>query len=270
MTTVHESGAQLIARLSSVQRPSLENLYPPITAYSHNHKKQTLFEITGESNVGKTVLLMELISKAILPTEFGGKSAQVLFLETDKTFQIQKFCTILEKHIREHKNDVENAINVTDIINESLKNIKFLKSYTADEFEISLQSLSSIFAENAKISFLAIDSINSFYWLHKKSANPNSTSMQPSSNVAVIRMDTYIRNLVTRIRKITDEYGIKFAFTKLSTKGKCFEIVDDYCKIELCEINNDEHIFEANVKWGHGNVDTKLYSIHSDGIKWIN
>lgn len=271
-----ESGAQLVARLSSVQRTSLENFYAPIFQQSDRPKQKQIVEIAGESGVGKTTLLVEMIGKTILPLKFGGKSAAVLFLLTDTNFQMLKFITIMEKHIRLYMISTcitENEVDLHQIIVNSLNNIVFIKCYSADEFEITLFNLRNTLTANVRYSLLAIDTIGSFYWLQK-----------PTVDTPILRMDTYVQQLVTRIRKITEECGVLFMYTRLSIgaasqKMKGVPVTTVTYRIELAANEKSTSAaadkttpmpdYYANVTLGQNERFVYAYSIDGCGINWF-
>lgn len=266
-----ETGAQLVARLSSVQRTSLENFYVPIFQQADRPKQKQTVEITGQCNVGKTTLLMEMIAKTILPSKFDGKSAATLFFVTGAQFQMIKFITILEKHIRLSMiatGIADNQVDFNQIIADSLHRILFVKCYSADDFEMSLLDLREMLTANVRYSLFVIDAIGSFYWTQTSAAGQ-----------VPMRMDTYAQHLVTRITKITGECGVLFVYTKLSTvASQNTKPIPVSYRIDLiankigtsatAEDNTAVPDYSANVTFDN-NSNTYAYSIDGCGINWL-
>lgn len=250
-----ESGIQLVARLSSIKRPILENVYTQI--FPINRPRQgDIVEICGKSNVGKSFLLMEIMSKTILPIEFGGKNANVIFIQTDNNFQIFKFAAILEKHITESGANADS-----EVIKKSLENVIFLQCYSLQELELTIVNLHSVFAENTKCGLLAWDSITAFYWLQCSEKRP-------------IRLQTYVKDLVKRIKTVIEVYGVTFIYTK------CMQ-TDDYYqtdtsdlatnfKFDLKNVDDQFQEFNASILQSTGSqISSRKFTIESFGINWL-
>lgn len=263
-----ESGAQLLTRLSSKDRPSLKNLSPEIIP-KDAPKPKDIIEISGDSNVGKTIHLMELIAQTILPVEYGGKEAGAIVIDTNSNFHVPLLLpSILEKHIL-HKRlinadataDTEALRTATDNVKEAvldaIKNIFIYKCYTHEDLELALLNVVDVLTTNKRISLIAIDSIASFYWTDML----NRT--QP------IRMHSYLRNLLKIFRKINDEYRTILVFTRPAYFGNSKEqmIEKINCSIELCDKNDG--IFEAKIFYDNNEMFSRYYLINNFGVQWM-
>lgn len=185
-----ESGLQLLSRLDD--RPLLTD-FDKILFPSGGPFPKEVVEITGNTNTGKTILLTELIAKAILPLENGGHNAGVILLNTDHHFQIMKLVTALEKLAK----DVNN---ISDVIQQSLKNLYILQCFDDVQFSVTIKRLDSILAENSNISMLALDSISAYYW----------------SKQNLIKIDTYYRNILKVLQNAVWEYKVTLFYTRPS------------------------------------------------------
>lgn len=56
--------------------------------------------ITGESNVGKSQFLQQMIVESMLPQEFNGKDVSVVFLETRTNVKPHRIFTLMQHQIR--------------------------------------------------------------------------------------------------------------------------------------------------------------------------
>lgn len=270
-----ESGAQLFARITSQLRPPIKNLCPEIIP-SHGPSQKEIIEITGETNVGKSILLMEFIAQAILPLDCGGKNATAIVIDANSNFQMHRLAPILEKHIlysrmqKSKSNDTEDlraeTSNVKDIVLEALKSIQLFRCYNGDELEMILLKIPDLLTANTKISVLAIDAISDFYWTDLVSTKP-------------IRMDTYLRQLLKRFRKIIDEHGVVLIYTRPSyfvsgsKQGDVSRMTDvglkiDY-RIELVNRSNYEFL-DANIAYGEQQNFSRSFAVNDYGIEWIS
>lgn len=262
-----ESGVQLFARISSEFKPIINNIDEKI--FPDNGPKPTdIIEISGESNVGKSIMLMELIAKVILPVKYNGKNAGVVFINCDNNFQLFKLLAILEKCIC--KKQTEND-TVHVIIKSALQNLTILKCSNVDQFDLAIISAEQQFSLNSQNILLAIDSISSFYWLdYYKQIDKNST----------FGMNTYLKNLLIRLGKIIDESHSILCYTKPLYFGKninyTFMRKIEY-RIELCnkDENDEEYTnFQATIVYGkntendEGKIKVRNYTIDCFGINW--
>lgn len=277
-----ESWRQVVSRMTSIIRPEINNLHEKIFFQSGGPHPKECVEVVGETNVGKTQFIIEMIAKAVLPIAFEGKGTHVVVIETEHSFQIFKMMAVLEKHIHTYAQKVNMKIEsdrVIKIIHESLKNITVLKCYTSEELELAIISLDQMLLDNSCISMVVIDSVASFYWTE-------------CTDQSLIRIDTYLRNLIIKVKKITTVHGVVFMYTRptyFSTKFKnsteakehsvgvaAIESELDY-RIELIEDSHfdeenkikDEHNYIAKINVFKLNLTAlQRYSLDSFGIDW--
>lgn len=92
-----ESGLQLLSRLSA--RPSLLHLDDVL--FPDGPKPGDVIQISGEVSVGKSMLLLKLLTKCLLPKEqesiqIGGLGAGVILIDTDHNISIIRLATFIE------------------------------------------------------------------------------------------------------------------------------------------------------------------------------
>lgn len=95
-----ESGFQLMCRFNS--RTSLLHLDDVL--FPDGPRPGDIIQISGESTVGKSFLLMKFLAKALLPktyngVELGGLGASVIVIDTDNGISILKLVCLMEKTI---------------------------------------------------------------------------------------------------------------------------------------------------------------------------
>lgn len=200
-----ESLDQLFTRVASRNRPSLTNLepniFPPVSEPAFLPRQ--IIEITGDSNTGKTHLLMEFMARCVLPQRFGGCEADVLFVDTEHHFQIFKLAAMLEKHLRNSTQEAGgvqelNAEETRSIINASLKRCHLLKCHSPEQLQLAIFGLDRMFRENSNAALLALDAVSTFYWLE---ATP-------------IRKDTYAKTLVGKLANVVKHHGAVLVYVR--------------------------------------------------------
>lgn len=261
-----ETGAQLIIRLISKDRPSLVNLSPEIIP-NDGPRAQELIEIFGETNVGKTLHLMELLALTILPIEYGGKGASAVVIDTNSSFNVPNLLAkILEKHILHKRMTATTSYetedlrievsNTEDIVLNTMKNFTIIKCYNGSEFESALRKTKDLLWSNSKISLVAIDSIETFYW-------------SESSKQQMIRIGTYLKHKLTDLKKLCDDYRIVMIYTRTSYFGGKSQFNEISYRIELREKTTNS--FEATIfNQNESNNGSRCYQINEFGIQWLS
>lgn len=263
---VSESGAQLYARVSSKNRPLLLNLLPEILPRDESTSKQ-IIEICGESNVGKTMHLMELIARTVLPTAYGGKGAEAIVIDTNSSFSIASMMPrILEKYILLNRIEADahaetedlraSTDNVKELVFDAMKCIWIFPCYASECFDDILSwSITDLLTNRVRISLIAIDSICTFYWKEVEFK---------------LRRDTYLQRKLKILKRLNQEHGTFVVYTKPMHFGrKTMENID--YRIELAE-KDDGIYFVANC-YDIGSevaepIHSRCYVINDFGVEW--
>lgn len=256
-----ESGAQLLARVSASNRPALKKLCPEVLPHSGPNRGE-MIEISGESNVGKSMLLLEFMAKAIIPVNHGGKGANVYFIDLSGNFHIFTLRTMLEKHILHHKMIVSVSVDTEDvviddvqsIIEKSMENLILFKCFSGDELERILVDIEYTIAENVEVSMLAIDSLGTYYWLD-------------IDQIHYIRMDTYLGKLLKCIKKIVSTNGLVLAYTRPSYFPAASRSEAGPQAEYLINLTSTDNEFNATTLF-NGERVTKRYCCDNFGIRW--
>lgn len=256
-----ESGAQLFLRMRSNVQPSLENLSPEIIPQC-GPKRKEIIEITGESNTGKTLHLMELIALTVLPTEYGGKGAAAIVIDNNSNFHVPNALErIIEKHLLHHNmktsmsTDTEDLRAATEHVEETvfraLDRVHLFKCYTPNDFELAILHVSMLLTDHLNISLIAIDSITSFYW----------------SETKLIRMDNYVRQWLREIKKVNDEYGTVAVYTKLPHSSETLNYNAEFIQHRI-QLKHNNNTFEASTTYKEQTF-SRRYTINTFGINWM-
>lgn len=198
-TIVAESGAQLVARISSENRPTLENLCSDLFP-DNGPPPGRIIEITGESGTGKSHFLMEIMARAILPTEYGGRGAHVIFFDLDCKFWIIRFLHILEK-IACASNPDSDEKKTKEVIEKCLNGLFIFNCFSPGEYEEALHEMEELLTSDSSIALVTVGTIGAFYWVECTEEKP-------------IKMTTYYKKALQRYRKVSNDYKVVVAFTR--------------------------------------------------------
>ena len=152
---------------------------------SGHPKPGDVIEFYGREGTGKTQVLLNMIAKCILPSEWkdltlGGMGIGVVFIDTDFHFSILRLFTILERKIidamernkRQESADESSLESPTEsevenFLQECLKRVYVVRCNNSTQLVLTLHSLETLFSNKPYMSILMIDSIAAFYWIDK-------------------------------------------------------------------------------------------------------
>ncbi|KAI8127493.1 hypothetical protein FF38_13169 [Lucilia cuprina] len=225
------SGYQFMVKSIAHQRPTLNNIWSEVFP-ANGPQAKSLIEISGASGTGKRILLYELMARASLPTYYGGKYSQIIFVDCCHKFDWDFY-----------KECVKNVIS-QNVLLCSQKAVKYnygsiihLPCYLADQFKFAFVDIEELLWDYKKVSLLAIDGLDTFYW------DDCYTQLQ--------RMTTHYKKLLQRLKSLCQEHNICCAYT-----------VDVNYVLPKSKISSF---------FPHSLIDYKLKLVkHSDGRRYLN
>ncbi|XP_056130902.1 DNA repair protein RAD51 homolog 3 [Lampris incognitus] len=120
-------------------------------------------EICGPPGVGKTQLCLQLAIDVQIPTCFGGLGGQVVFLDTEGSFIVQRLvdlaqaavqhCSLLAKDREQHDASIDFTVETT------LSNLFLVRCHDYVELLAEVYLLSDFLSQHPKVRLLVIDSI---------------------------------------------------------------------------------------------------------------
>lgn len=225
-----ESGLQLLARLTKKQ--FIDNLYRSL--FTDGHKPNDIIEIVGENGSGKSALVCDIISEAILPKTCNGTEAGVLFINTDGNACFKKLYQTLNVKVGEFINNSDNAEVGNEIVQRALSQLQIIEVDNPLQFYATLQNLESIISNHGNMSLLIIDTLTAYYWSEQ--------------NMKIVKMNVYVSNILKLIQKVTKQFQIVVMYTKPVYFNTNMENNHDLLsyRIDLNVVNSkDDLIYEA-------------------------
>lgn len=264
MTTLIESGVQLLARVTDYSKKPLEGLDEQLFPEGLG-RKQTV-EINGDPGSGKTLLLTQLIAACILPLEYNGLDIIVLLINADHHFQLRKLTKIMKKHLKiSDKSEFLDDTKTEEIIELSLKNLLIINCTNYHQFICHLYSLPSILSSNNKIGIVALDSISAFYWQARETEKHLSLSSHTSNILKTIQQATFQFSVKTIFTKQAD-FELKTRFMQNTINGES-TLGEVNHRIHLSNsINSSQGLCKAESFQGSRSFN---YEITETGLKWL-
>jgi len=275
-----ESGLALLARLGT--RPDMSNLQPQLLQALQPGE---VVEFSGDPGCGKSFLCLHLLTSALLPQTWhginiSGCEAQIVFIDTDMTFNIliienmltrkikrtlKKSQEVLKKKrksvvhnselsiftnineaetlFRTAKDDLKKKIN--ELVKTCLSNLFYFRCKDSSQFAITLISIEQLLITKPNISMIVIDSISAFYWYDKTYRAENWYKIEQYYN---------------KIFKVFLSYIKQNKLILFATKQSLFKKKNEKKKMQVGENEeiDDECSYEYMGKEWTNSVDRKI------------
>ncbi|XP_038139789.1 DNA repair protein XRCC2 isoform X2 [Cyprinodon tularosa] len=153
-----ESGTQLFARLED--RPRLKDIEPG------------LFPDDGGSDHGKTELLYHLLCRCVLPEAAGGLEVDVVFVDTDCSFDMFRLVSILDSRLNA---GVSTCLTSSDdgVLRSCLSRLLVVRCCSSSQLLLTLHFLETTLSARHSLGLVLIDSISAFYWSDRSEGGTN-------------------------------------------------------------------------------------------------
>lgn len=199
--------------------PSLVGILSPQIIPSDAPKPGQIVEISGESDTGKTMLTMDLIAKAIIPNEYGGKGVTVIVIDTNSNYNAHRMIKCIENQIYRYISTKNISVVISDeemkdIASKALEKIKLYFCYSLEEYEMSLLHCKGLITIDKKVSLLVVDSISSYYYFETSDEIP-------------ISFDTYAQRKAYELKNLANEFKLVVIYTRLTQFSTFSPLKDD-------------------------------------------
>ncbi|XP_035787956.1 uncharacterized protein LOC118464618 [Anopheles albimanus] len=167
-----------------------------------------LVEIIGDSNTGKSLLLLEIVASVILPANCGGSERDILLIDCENTYDRSLLLTLMEKGII---NNAEPSLIpkldtqlIQQIQEEALNRLLLLQCNSAEKYELCWYAfVKTLHKVHTSVDYVLIDSIASFYWIRYIWKGP-------------IAIETYLWSQWKCLKRIAKKTGKAIIYTRPS------------------------------------------------------
>ncbi|XP_049542850.1 uncharacterized protein LOC125955749 [Anopheles darlingi] len=265
-------------------------------------KPGELVEISGASNTGKSLLLLELIAHIILPTNCGGTGQEVVLIDCENSYDSSLMLDVMEKGIqKDAEPEVAATLDVQQlkrIQEEALQRLHRFACHTLEIYDFCLRALKyRLFIRHPSIRYVLVDSIASFYWTTTKCYKKRALLMERCETLR--RMAQLYKRVIVYTKPSSfglaefkktiqpqptsaeDRITQTFATTTQHiTGGKTPGIIDVAYRIELSAIDpppGAENDIVGNPQWFNASITARgknqfrqYYLIYDLGFDWIS
>jgi len=183
-----ETGLQLLERL--LARPLIKNLTPLLP----DELTSEIVELIGNTSTGKTLFLIECIAKCIIPKQFNGLEAGVVFIDLDGQFNITKLVTIIKRLVKD---------DTDELVKSCLKQFTLINCFDSPTLYVTFQRLKLFLTENCQVGLVILDSVSANYW-------------QDSISGGEKYMDTYAEKMISSLKICLQDFKVPIIFTRQS------------------------------------------------------
>ncbi|CAH1970880.1 unnamed protein product [Acanthoscelides obtectus] len=238
-----ESGPQLFRRLSSSS--NFINGINPALFPNGGPLPNKVIEITGESHVEKTDLVIDFIVRSILPSRLNKewRSSGVILINTEFQINIFKIIKVIEAHLLENKVK-ESKMH---LIEEALKSLIIINCYSLEDTELAFYNIEKLLFNIDKINLVIVDNIAANYWIAK--LNNNMLSYFQHS----LKMFEIIFNVIRQL-------NATLLFVRHENKDvkKVLKNVDYQIKIEYSSENKFNYVITNHEDDSFFNIAVKI------------
>ncbi|XP_026291064.1 DNA repair protein XRCC2 isoform X2 [Frankliniella occidentalis] len=279
-----ESGKQLLARLST--RPSLKGLDERLLGVD-GPLPHDVIEITGDVSVGKSVLALQWVTRAILSPPRGGLGVEVLLIDADHHQSLFTLVQLLQARMKAFTAQTSGLRLTSSLvetsIKDALKRLTIINVYDSTNLYTAILALDKMLLSKPQISMVVVDSLTAFYWSDRLAGG-------------LQHMDSYLRRLLSALQKSTKEHKVMVVFTRpsyfQSAARSRFKMKEDNGEstrlVSLNRLEKDisggsskdgdnqsatnkdmiENIFSATIRSAYGQKILK-YHITKEGMQWL-
>lgn len=220
-----------------------------------------VLKISGQPNVGKTMLLLQMITETIVPIEYGGKNAEVIFLDTKTSLTPDRMLFFVKNQIR--RNDINVSENQIDVLaRRALQNLSIYPCHRLDSFSYLANTLSVILDRNGNAKVLIVDNLVTFYWSY-------CATKEQVRRISFLKK--YYQMFADACKKAATQTIFVFATMDDAGEAELDQIIPNRIALVRLNINNynvfSATLYRADTK---GGCKIRKYAIRDTGLYWLS
>lgn len=193
------SAATLYLQQLAEKRPRISGLNSSVFT-NGGPEPSSLVEISGGRKNGKSLLLMQLVSRCLTRCD-------VIFLNISSKIDVQLLGRLVKNAIENTEPNATPA-ELEDKVDRCMDSLKIIDCFSSAQFELAIQALDQfMLLDNGRISLIAVDSLCEYYW----------ADLEPQAR---LRKYTYYMNSLTHLRRICNKFYICCMYTVDSSFNK--------------------------------------------------
>ncbi|KAH8232943.1 hypothetical protein KR026_002040 [Drosophila bipectinata] len=134
-------------------------------------EEQSLTEISGPPNSGKSLVLQQLMAHCLAPYEYGGRQMSIILINLSHKITKESLGNAVLAELRSHSKAAEDAEEpsseekLTEISKRCVSRVKILDCFSNDDVRSSLRKVTYMVASDSTVELIALDTLSEFFWL---------------------------------------------------------------------------------------------------------
>ncbi|XP_016967017.1 uncharacterized protein LOC108035790 [Drosophila biarmipes] len=136
---------------------------------------ETLVEISGPGNSGKSLVLQQLMAHCLAPYEFGGRQWGVLLINLSHKINRESLTKCIKTELQAFFERTEAGESLPEaelarIAAECMGRVRFLNCFSTEDVATALIDARYAVVDDPDVQLVALDTLGEFYWLdfHKR------------------------------------------------------------------------------------------------------
>jgi len=131
---------------------------------------ETLVEISGPGNSGKSLVLQQLMAHCLAPYEFGGRQWSVLLINLSHKITRESLTKCINTELQAFSEGVEGGESppeeeLVEIAGECVGRVRFLNCFSTEDVSTALIDARYAIVNDPGVQLVALDTLGEFYWL---------------------------------------------------------------------------------------------------------
>lgn len=212
-----------------------------------------------ESNVGKTVFLQQILVECILPEEFRGRNADVIFLDTKTNLKMSQLELMLQSQIRKETLSMPE-VQIEATSKRILSKLMLYRVYGLEQLaqaKIKLESLLEVRKATATPTVVILDSLSTFYWAY-------CATLERTTRLL------FMKRILLAFSEVCGRHSTPFATSGIIEQNIP---MDNKKFVERIHLERKSirslNFFRAHFSQGGKNTKIRKYGIRDTGPYWL-
>ncbi|KAH8320443.1 hypothetical protein KR067_003725 [Drosophila pandora] len=129
---------------------------------------QSMTEISGPPNSGKSLVLQQLMAHCLVPYEYGGRQMSIILINLSHKITKESLGKAVLDELRSHSKAAEDPsaeAKFTEIAKRCVSRVRILACFSTDDVSNSLRKVTYMVASDSTVELIAVDTLSEFFWL---------------------------------------------------------------------------------------------------------
>ncbi|KAI8034574.1 uncharacterized protein LOC128264340 [Drosophila gunungcola] len=131
---------------------------------------ESLVEISGPADSGKSLVLQQMVAHCLAPYEFGGRQWSVLLINLSHKISRESLTRSMTTELRSYSGggaaeESPPEEQLAEIARECVRRVRFLNCFSTEDLKTALIDARYAIINDPAVQLIALDTLSEFYWL---------------------------------------------------------------------------------------------------------